>query len=524
MEELSSAGKAGCDIAANIAEAIPLVSVIAIIFREIIVLAEKAGHNKRVCRRLAERVRVANQTLNQLTLKDENDLALKNYVQAITNCKEFIEKISHSGTFMKLVTAHEIESAYQNVTDELDASIIQLGLNVCIRTNKDIEDDRKLFLSEIKTSFQAIEEVTKDLYDVGMDIQQKLSVFEAKLDTIHTAVDNVSKGAIVNNQTLEKSLEQSKIPSNQITDTDEDEVKRGHVVKKKYIMQAVAQKEIGHIYSLQKSIDIIEREVAILTELRNCRNIITFYGTMQRGGKLYIISEWAEMGDLYTYLQKHTVSWKFKLKIASEIAGALVFCHVCDILHHDIRSHNILLTSDLTAKISNFSSSRKESDVTTKVKDITLRYRWLAPEKLENYKDNEYTKQCDIYSFAIVLWELAAQEVPFANVTVVTDLITKITSGERPPPINDAPPFYPAYEKIMQQGWQQRPIKRPTADLMFKELNNLYKSIRSQSGSGDFEPPSSSFLRNDSFGSHQNGNSQKDFNNIEEGIRQIELK
>ncbi|CAG8614106.1 12567_t:CDS:2 [Racocetra fulgida] len=411
MEDLSSAGKAGCDIAANIAETIPLVSVIAIIFREIIVLAEKAGHNKRVCRRLAERVRVANQTLNQLTLKDENDLALKNYVQAITHCKEFIEKISHSGAFMKLVTAHEIESAYQNATEELDAAIIQLGLNVCIRTNKDIEDDRKLFLSEIKTSFQAIEEVTKDLYDVGMDIQQKLSVFEAKLDTIHTAVDNVSKGVIVNNQTLEKSLEQSKIPSNQITDYDEEEVKRGHVMKKKYIMQAVAQKEIGHIYSLQKSIDIIERE------------------------------------------------------------------------------------------ISNFSSSRKESDVTTKVKDITLRY-----------------------SFAIVLWELAAQEVPFANVTVVTDLITKITSGERPPPINDAPPFFPAYEKIMQQGWQQRPIKRPTADLMFKDLNNLYKSIRSQSGSGDFEPPSSSFLRSDSFDSHQNGNSQKDFNNIEEGIRQIELK
>ncbi|CAG8806977.1 17361_t:CDS:2 [Cetraspora pellucida] len=500
MEDLSSIGKAGCDIAVNVGQAIPLISIIAILFREIIALAEKAGHNKRVCRRLAERVRVANHTLAQLTLNDENDLALKNYAQAITNCKEFIEKISDSGAFMKLFTAHEIESAYKNVTEELDAAINQLGLSMCIRTNKDIEDDRKLFLSEIKTSFQAIEEVTKDLYDVGMDIQQKLSVFEAKLDTIHTAVDNVSKGVIVNNQTLEKSLEKSKIPSNQITDTDEDEVKRGH-----------------------KSIDIIEREVAILTELRNCRNIITFYGTMQRGGKLYIISEWAEMGDLYTYLQKHNVTWKFKLKIASEIAGGLVFCHVCDILHHDIRSHNILLTSDLTAKISNFSSSRKESDVTTKVKDITLRYRWLAPEKLENYKDNEYTKQCDIYSFAIVLWELAAQEVPFANVTVVTDLITKITGGERPPPIKDAPLFFPAYEKIMQQGWQQRPIKRPTADLMFKELNNLYKSIiKSQSESGDFEPPSP-VLRSDSLDS-QIGNSQKDFNNIEEGIRQIKLK
>ncbi|CAG8572833.1 18306_t:CDS:2 [Dentiscutata erythropus] len=519
MDTLDSLGPVSkiAEVAANVGQAVfPLFGAIAVLFREIIVLAEKAGHNKRVCRRLAERVRVANQTLSQLLLKDENDLALKNYVQAITNCKDFIEKISNSGTFMKLVTAHEIETAYRDITEELDTAINQLGLTVCIRTNKDIEDDRKLFLSEIKTSFQVIEEVTKDLYDIGMDVQQRFSVFEAKLDTIHTAVDNVSKGVIINNKTLENS----KIPSHQITDTEEEEVKRGHIVKKTYIMQTVAQKEIGHVYSLQKSIDLIEREVAILTELRNCQHIITFYGTMQRSGKLYIISEWAEMGDLNTYLKNHTETWNFKLRIASEIAGGLVFCHVCDILHHDIRSHNILLTSDLTAKISNFSSSRKESDVTTKVKDITLRYRWLAPEKLENYKDNEYTKQCDIYSFAIVLWELATQEVPFADVTVVTDLITKITSGERPPLIKNAPP---AYEKIMQQGWQQRPIKRPTADLMFKELSNLFKSSRSQTGSGDFGLPSpstpiiSTSSRSDSlssFDTPQSGNSQKDFDSI----------
>ncbi|CAG8465400.1 9170_t:CDS:2 [Scutellospora calospora] len=454
LDSVGTAGKAASEVLINVGQIVPLVGIIAALFREIIALAEKAGHNKRFCRRLAERVRVANQTLAQIPIKDENDLALKNYVQAITNCKDFIEKISNSGTFMKLFTAHEIEAAYKNVTEELDVAINQLGLTMCIRTSKDIEDDRKLFLSEIKTSFQVIEEVTKDLYDIGMDVQQRFVAFEAKLDTIHTAVDNVSKGVITNNKTLENS----KIPCNQITDCgEEDEEKRGHIVKKIYIYQTVAQKEIGHIYSLenslQKSIELIEREVAILTELKNCQNIITFYGTMQRSGKLYIISEWAEKGDLNTYLKNHTETWEFKLRIATEIAGGLVFCH-----------------------ISNFSSSRKESDVTTKVKDITLRYRWLAPEKLENYKDNEYTKQCDIYSFAIVLWELAAQEVPFADVTVVTDLITKITSGERPPLIKDTPP---AYEKIMQQGWQRLPIKRPTADLMFKELKSCYlKSLK----------------------------------------------
>ncbi|CAG8588668.1 2016_t:CDS:2 [Acaulospora colombiana] len=449
---------------------IPIISIITSTFREIIDLAEKAGHNKKVCRRLAERIRVANQTVTQMN-PEENDLALRAYVKALQNAKEFIVKISKSSTFMKLITAHEIENDYRDVTDEFDGAIAQLGLSQCLRTRHDIEEDRKLFLSEIKTSLYVIEEVMKDLWENEMDARQKISVFEKKLEDIREAVVNVHKEG-----EMSPNLQKSKIPSAQITDCDDDsdEVRRGggQIVKKMFIAQTVAQKEIGHIESLPRSLNVIEKQVAILTELKNCQNIITFYGTMQRSGKLYIISEWAEVGDLHQYLKNNrNLDWEFKYKIASEIAGGLAFCHVYDILHHDIRSHNILLTENMTAKLSNFTSARKETDDTTQVKDITFRYRWLAPEKLANYGGNEYTKQCDIYSFGIVLWELASQEVPFANITATSDLINRITVlHERPPLI---PGTHAAYQKMMEQAWHQRPIKRPTADNIFKELKNL---------------------------------------------------
>ncbi|RHZ53772.1 hypothetical protein Glove_437g39 [Diversispora epigaea] len=448
---------------------IPIVSLVTSLFREIIDLVEKAGHNKKVCRRLAERIRVANQTISE-SKKEENDLAFQSYVKALKKTKEFIKDISESGSFMKLITSHEIYDQYQDITKDLDDAILQLNLINSIRTLKEINDDKKLFQSEIKTSLNVMEEVMKDIWEQGMNNQQKLLAFENKLEKIHEAVDDVNKGELQNLQ----SSEHFRINCNQITCCDEPEVKRGagQIVKKMYIAQTVCQKEINTYSANQK---IVDKQVGILTELKNCQNIITFYGTMVRSGKYYIISEWAEEGDLNTYLKNnHNLSWGFKIRIASEIAAGLAFCHVYNILHHDIRSHNILLTDSLVAKISNFSSARKETDASRQIKDIQLRYRWLAPEKLINYTENEYTKQCDIYSFAIVLWELASQESPFANIPSNDDLLKRITEKHERPRLIPGTPS--AYEKVMTQGWDQRKIKRPTADNIFKELKNLKSS------------------------------------------------
>jgi len=214
----------------------------------------------------------------------------------------------------------------------------------------------------------------------------------------------------------------------------------------------------------------IEKEVDILTQLKDCNYILRFYGTMQRAGELYIISEWAEKGDLYTYLKEHSeIPWKVKIRIAWEIASGLVFCHTFGILHHDIRSHNILLTETNQAKISNFASARKEADVTTHVHDLQLRYRWLAPEKLENYK-REYSKECDIYSFGIVLWEIAAQRIPFEDLKTAKDLYEAITNGNRPPDVAGIPS---RYEKVMHKAWDKKPIRRPAASSIVSELKNL---------------------------------------------------
>ncbi|KAF0530830.1 kinase-like protein [Gigaspora margarita] len=430
--------------------------------REIFDITNKAGHNKFISFMLAYRIYVVSQALKKST-KDIRNKYLENCVRVIKICKEFVNNISKSIPFMKLIAAHKIETEYDEITTEFDSAVKDLGLVTCLRTNKDINYDKELFHTEIKTSKHTLEEVMKQTN------QQNFSAIEEKLKTIAATLDENSLEA-------NKFLYNSDISHNKIIDLENGKkVKRGNglVVKKLYMSQLVAQKEIAYITKFTDYADYekIKKHVSILTELKDCPNIITFYGTMLHDDRLYVISEWAEIGDLNTYLQDYPdLSWEFKLKIARDIANGLAFCHFCDILHHDIRSHNILLTENLTAKISNFSSSRKVNDYTTPMKKLMLIYRWLSPEKLEDY-NNPYSRECDIYSFSIVLWELASQKKPFDDVISVTDLIEKVLKNKERPQLIEGTP--PEYEEIMKLGWSPHPIKRPTADVIYRKLKDL---------------------------------------------------
>jgi serine/threonine protein kinase len=89
------------------------------------------------------------------------------------------------------------------------------------------------------------------------------------------------------------------------------------------------------------------------------------FGIYNLNGDQYLITEWCEHGNLEEYLSRNPeLDWNVKVNIATGIANGLVFCHDRDILHHDIRSSNIMLDANLCAKLSNFDLSRKEQDNT----------------------------------------------------------------------------------------------------------------------------------------------------------------
>ncbi|RIA82268.1 kinase-like domain-containing protein, partial [Glomus cerebriforme] len=156
----------------------------------------------------------------------------------------------------------------------------------------------------------------------------------------------------------------------------------------------------------------VRNQVTILKRLKGCDYILRFYGLTCDGEKWYLITEWAEFGNLREYYNNYDFNVEKKLKFAVDIARGLNFLRSIEIIHRDIRAENILITDHETAKIANFKSSRTLAQETRKQSATLEAVRYLAPEML-GQRTVKYDTKCEVYSFGILLWEIAEQKIPY---------------------------------------------------------------------------------------------------------------
>ena len=96
-------------------------------------------------------------------------------------------------------------------------------------------------------------------------------------------------------------------------------------------------------------------EVLVLKSSNHHPNIVNCYGIVDEEDEKSIVFEYAELGDLYSYMRKlienqQKIDFPFILKIAINIAEGMKFLHDLDILHRDLKSLNILVSFILNFK------------------------------------------------------------------------------------------------------------------------------------------------------------------------------
>ncbi|KAL7119780.1 hypothetical protein ACP275_02G083100 [Erythranthe tilingii] len=157
-------------------------------------------------------------------------------------------------------------------------------------------------------------------------------------------------------------------------------------------------------------------EIELLSRIHH-KNVVSLVGFCYEQGEQMLVYEYISNGTLRDCLSGKSgfwLDWSKRLKVALDAAKGLSYLHeLADppIIHRDVKSTNILLDVNLTAKVADFGLSKLLGDsgkgyVSTQVKG-TLGY--LDPEY---YMTQQLTEKSDVYSFGVVILELITARVP----------------------------------------------------------------------------------------------------------------
>ncbi|CAN7050219.1 unnamed protein product [Brassica oleracea var. botrytis] len=224
------------------------------------------------------------------------------------------------------------------------------------------------------------------------------------------------------------------------------------------------------------------------------RNLVPLLGYCKIGEERLLVYEYMKHGSLETVLHEKTkrggvfLDWTARKKIATGAARGLAFLHhscIPHIIHRDMKSSNVLLDQDFTARVSDFGMARLVSALDTHLSVSTLAGTpgYVPPEYYQSFR---CTTKGDVYSYGVILLELLSGKKPIDpeefgednNLVGWAKQLYKENRGDEildPDLITeksgDVELFH--YLKIASECLDDRPFKRPTmiqVMAMFKEF------------------------------------------------------
>lgn len=187
-------------------------------------------------------------------------------------------------------------------------------------------------------------------------------------------------------------------------------------------------------------------------------NIVSIYDVGQEDGLQYLVMEYVDGEDLKTIIRRQgRLEPARAVEIARQVCDALQHAHENNIVHRDVKPHNILITRTGRAKLTDFGIAREATAATcTQTDTIVGSVHYLSPEQA---RGEVAGPRSDLYSLGIVLYEMLTGRVPFAGDSPIAVAIKHIQEDPEPPEkIN--PDVPPALSAVVMQAIQKDPRRR----------------------------------------------------------------
>eukprot|EP00611_Tribonema_gayanum_P005290 TRINITY_DN1452_c0_g2_i4.p2 TRINITY_DN1452_c0_g2~~TRINITY_DN1452_c0_g2_i4.p2 ORF type:complete len:384 (+),score=157.66 TRINITY_DN1452_c0_g2_i4:233-1384(+) len=337
-------------------------------------------------------------------------------------------------------------------------------------------------------------------------------------DSIHTSQDSSgtaasssrgSDGPDLASPGLLEVIESMQVRPTSFRRIDEVPIGRGGsalVYKVEHLGQVRAAKvlRLGDLLpeQLQKVYIKFTKELYILATLRHPR-VVEVVGCAASATEMTILMEYMMRGSLRRVLSdEHVWQQQFtptmRHQVLCDIAEGMLFLHDNRVHHGDLKSQNVLITDWGRAKLTDFGLSRTTDAVSSFTGRSTLAggtVAWMAPEAFSaRRRSAEHCALSDVYSYAIVTWEVLAgtiggdAAIPWCGLSIVDVIAAVAIRGERPPLppgcVSDANVAGAArHEALMRRCWAAMPADRPP----FREIVASIGGAAASGGSGGAE-------------------------------------
>ncbi|XP_029290597.1 mixed lineage kinase domain-like protein [Cottoperca gobio] len=463
------------------------IEAIVSIAAEIYTIVENVKANKKRCHRVCYRVKALEDLLQSIKkmkqISDEVKKTLGELSLTLISAKELIEKYSRD-TWYKLILKNSsyqdefncvndrLTDAFQSLSGALQVeqgNVLQKVFEQGSRKDED-EVDRNEDDNKLKNSLQQyIEDKEKELKDLKIKVEKVLDVLK-KPSIINEKI------RMIKQEELEYKPKDG-ISKTPFMTTSTSEVYRGEfcgfpVAIKRYFDPVTTD--------LRKVERIFNKEVKTMKRFES-PNILRMFGICRQdrpSPQFLIIMEYCEKGSLRQVLDSGcTLTWITKACMCRDAARGLYRLHHTEVksnVHGCINSSKFLVAKDNTVKLGGFELTETETSLRkTKEVKVIRSMSYSSPEMLADI-NKMYCKECEIYSFGIVLWEVATGHKPFDGLSN-KEIDQKVNKEKFQEPLPDDCPK--ELGDLINACRAYDPFHRPSAGVLLDKLQSVVTQL-----------------------------------------------
>lgn len=258
----------------------------------------------------------------------------------------------------------------------------------------------------------------------------------------------------------------------------------------------VAIKRLKQRHMTRAELAAVRDELMLHQTLRN-PYIVQLIGACTAQPAICLITEFAQHGSLEEFVRaaKQDIPLRLRLAFLHDIARGMAFLHHCGIVHGRLKMSNLLLFENKRVRVADFglaqlTATKLEVALSGEAHPVGPNSRWMSPElllaqprhssarsDLAGSDDEELlnppSSKTDVFSFAMVIYQLWTRKAPFFNILRENDVEAVILRGDRPVLSSAAERQCPPVNAIMERCWEQRPSQRPEFGSLAGEIDKV---------------------------------------------------